>query len=126
MDGGFAFTVLEGRCGYVNVVSPDQTLPANGTICLVSADVENRSTTPRSLDPSCQFLIDRAGARYTQRTEAWMLDELSLEAFQEPIQAGRLAENVGFYYDAPKGTKAATIELHGSCSSPGIRIPLQA
>ena len=124
VDGGFSFAVLQGRCGYVNVVSPEQTLPAKGTICLVAADVRNRSDTPRSLDPSCQFLIDRRGNRYTQRTEAWMLDEFSVDAFQKQIPAGGLAETVGFFYDAPKGTKAAAIELHGECGTPGIVVEL--
>jgi hypothetical protein len=108
----------------VNVVSPTRTLPAEGTICLVTADVRNQGAQARPLAATCQVLVDAAGGRHRQRTAAWRLDEFSVDAFDEPIPPGSLAENVGFYFDAPPGTEASVIELHGACGSAGVAVRL--
>jgi hypothetical protein len=123
-DAEFSFVVLDGMCGYVNVVSPQVVLPAKGTICLVTANVTNRGDVPRSVDPSCQIFVDTSGTRFHQREEAWRLDEASLEAFARLIPPGGVVENVGFYYDTPEGTEAGATELHGACGTRGIRVEL--
>jgi hypothetical protein len=121
VEEGIRFEVLSGRCGYEVVVTPEVTVsPENGQFCLVRLDVRNRGDVPRSFDPSCQFLIDTAGGRHTQREDVLPLDEESADFFEQELPPNTLASDIALYYDVAMGIEAEAVEMHTSCGSPGL------
>jgi hypothetical protein len=126
-EAGLRFELITGKCGYEVVVTADTTVdPNTGEFCLVRLDVRNSGDEPRSLDSSCQYLIDTSGARHRQREDVLPLDEVTTELFEQEIAPQTLVHDAGLYYDVPKGTEAAAVELHAPCGSRGLRIPVPA
>ena len=122
---GFRFELIQGRCGYSNVVTAGETILSDeGEFCLVTADITYDGEEPASLDGSCQFLVDGDGRRHRMRLDVVGLDVGSTPAFEEPFEPGGVVEDVGFYYDVPSGTDARFLELHAACGSPGVRLAL--
>lgn len=125
-DGGFTFHLIQARCGYEVVRTATRTVePENGEFCLASADVTYRGSGPGRLREDCQYLVDAGGTRHRMRPDVIALDELSASAFGTPLSPGESAAAVGFYFDVPGGIEAASLELHSSCASRGVRFPLE-
>ncbi|MGH2709922.1 MAG: DUF4352 domain-containing protein, partial [Actinomycetota bacterium] len=118
------FEVLQWRCAHSNVRTATEVVEARGEFCFVALDVTNWGTDPATLDPSCQFLIDDENARYTPHPEVMALDELAVDGFGRPIGPGEVVQNSALYYDVPKGTSPARLELHETCDGPGRSVPL--
>jgi len=124
-DGPFRYHLVRGRCGYGTVVTATQNVaPQEGEFCLVAVDVTNQGEAPGRLRQECQYLIDASGRRHRIRSDVLALEEASLEAFRAPLEAGQEVADVAFYFDVPEGTEARSLELHSTCDSPGVRIPL--
>jgi hypothetical protein len=123
LSEGVRFELLTGRCGYEVVVTAETTVePRNGQFCLVRIDVRNKGDVPRSFDPSCQYLIDTSGGRHGQREDVLPLDADSADFFAGELPPQTPADDIGLYYDVPKETDAAAVELHTACDSPGARL----
>jgi len=126
LESGVRYELISGSCGYGVVVTPTGSVaPQEGEFCLISVDVRNRNDdVSMSFDASCQFLIDTSGARYRQRLDVLSLEEETAAFFREELPPNTVAREIGHYYDVAAGTEAVAIELHTSCDSPGVRIPL--
>lgn len=123
IEEGVRFKLIDARCGYEVVVTAETTVdPRNGEFCLGRLDVRNSSDVPVSFDPSCQYLLDRTGVRHRQREDVLPLDEVTAEFFEEELAPQTPADDIGLYYDVPKGTEAAVVEMHTSCDSGGVRL----
>jgi hypothetical protein len=124
-DAGFRFEVVDGACGYARVVTAEEAIPPeNDEFCLIRFHVTNETDTDRTLDPSCQFMIDTSGKRHTQ-SDLLGLDPTSKEVFEQGVPSGQLVEDAALYYDVPKGTLADTVVLHGDCGSRGVQIRVE-
>jgi len=124
-DGPFRYHMIQGRCGYGAVVTATQNVPPReGEFCLVTVDVTNQGQAPGRLRQECQYLIDASGRRHRIRSDVLALEEESLEAFQAQLEAGQEVPDVAFYFDVPEGTEVRAVELHSTCDSRGVRIPL--
>lgn len=124
-DQSFHFEILTWRCRHVNVVAAEKTVRSvEGEFCYVALDVRNAGAQPATIDPSCQFLVDRKGARYTPDPEIMALDDAAVEGFGSEIRPGGLVEDSALFYDVPKWTHPVSLELHESCDGPPIRIRL--
>ena len=120
-DDGFRFEIMDGRCGYANVVTATETIePERDEFCLVRLTVTNEGQERRRLDASCQFLIDGAGGRHTQREDVLPVDQTTWSVFGKRVAPGKSIQDAALYYDVPEGTKARRVEMHGSCGSGGI------
>ena len=120
---GFRFEVVNGDCGYASVVTATETILAErGVFCLVRFNLTHEGEQARRLDPSCQYLIDRSGTRHGQREDVLGFDETSRMAFERPVGPGEYIEDAALYYDVAKGTKAAAVEMHASCTGTGVRL----
>jgi hypothetical protein len=120
-----AFDILDGECGYANVVTAQGSIPPQqGEFCLVRVTITNQGAEAARLDPSCQFLVSATGERYTPRPDVLTVDEASNRAFQAPIAPGQVVEDAGLYYDVPAGTNAASAEFHTACDREPIRVDL--
>jgi len=124
-DGPLMYHVIQGRCGYGAVVTATQNVPpSQGEFCLVTVDVTNQGEAPARLRQECQYLIDVSGRRYRIRSDVLALEEGSLEAFRAQLEPGQEVPDVALYFDVPEGTEASAVELHSTCDSRGVRIPL--
>ena len=122
-ESGVRFELITAECGYEVVVTASTTVdPQNGEFCLARVDVRNRGDVPLTFDPSCQYLIDTAGRRYQQRLDVLPLDLDTAGFFEQELPPRTVARDIGLYYDVPKGTEEAEVEMHTTCDSPGLRL----
>jgi hypothetical protein len=122
--GDLDVELLTWRCGHESVVTASETIPAEGDFCFVALDIANRGGEPRTLEPSCQFLLDDAGERYRVRADIMELDQAAKAGFGRPIPRGAVVEVTALYFDVPKGTTPVALDIHASCVNPGLRVPL--
>ena len=120
------FTVLSASCDAVSLsaVSGTTAHPEKDVFCVVRLDVMNWSEDPVSLEAGCQYMIDRSGARHTPREDISALSEVSRGLFDEGIEGFQIAPSVSLYYDVQEGTEAAAVELHSTCNSRGLNVPV--
>ena len=122
----FRFELLSWRCDHANVVTADEVIEAEGDFCYAALNIVNEGAMPATLDPSCQFLLDDQGGRFTPRLDVMALDRASSDAFGGEIAAGGLVENAALYFDVPKQTNPRALELHEVCAGQGLEVPLMA
>jgi hypothetical protein len=123
-DGTFAFTIsavqppvktLKDRFG--------ATQNAEGMFLIVRANVTNIGYEPRSMTATDQFLANDQGQRFA--TSSAISSLAGAEAiFSKKINPGHTVNNAPLLFDVPPGTTIASIELHDSLTSTGVRIKL--
>ncbi|MFI6534202.1 DUF4352 domain-containing protein [Nonomuraea sp. NPDC050547] len=120
-DGKFSFKVtrLERR-GQVGGEFLNKD--AQGVFLLVHVTVKNVSDEAQAFSGSAQKLFDGKGAEYEASSEAaiYLQDSKSL---YEKINPGNSVKGV-VLFDIPKTVKPASIELHDSMFSGGIKVRL--
>jgi hypothetical protein len=123
-DGTFAFTVA-------SVESPRKTITnrlgttetAQGMFVIIRLDVTNIGYDPRTLTATNQFLVSDKGQRFA--TSAASSSLAGAEAiYLTKVNPGHTVNDAPVLFDVPPGTTIASIELHDSVSSTGVKIRL--
>lgn len=120
-DGKFAFTVRSVRCGIAKVgTNPYLTKKAQGQFCAVALTVANIGKEPQSMFADNQYAFDSKQRKFSADTEASIYDDSS-QVLWEEVNPGNSVKGT-VYFDVPKGTKLATLELHDSMFSGGAAV----
>ena len=122
-DGKFAFTVTGMKCG-VNTVGPKSFgQKAQGEYCLVDVTVKNVAKSAETFDGSPQKAYDANGAEYSHDGSAAIWANNDSKTFLEQINPGNQVKG-RLIFDVPKGTKLASVVLHESMFTAGVKVPL--
>ena len=116
------FKVDSAGCGYADVflATGETVKPESGQFCVVRLELRNLDAPIHQLDASCQYMIDQSGARIPPRLDTPGLRTLA--DIDERLGPNEFRRASALYYDVPESTKLASIELHATCDSDGIRI----
>ncbi len=120
-DGEFEFVVNGMRCGIDSVGEGYAVQEAQGEFCELSLTVKNTGNKPQTLLTNKQSAYDTQGREFSPSTEATMTADGDF--FREEINPGNSAEGA-IYFDVPKGTQLAKVELHDSFFSAGVVVTL--
>ncbi len=96
------------------------TKKANGVYCLVSITIASAGNTDADFNPFFQEATDSAGKTYLPDFPAIVLMQ-DASGLGDPVPAGGSISAV-LPYDVPTGTTLASIELHESFSSAGVKL----
>ncbi|GAA1641196.1 DUF4352 domain-containing protein [Actinoplanes couchii] len=121
-DGKFEFTVTGMKCGQKQVGGRFGS-KAQGEFCVVSVTIKNTSTSAEAFADSSQKATDAAGNTYDVDSGASMAANDDGSTFYENINPGNQVKGK-IAFDVPAGTKLASIVLHESAFTPGIKVPL--
>jgi hypothetical protein len=122
-DGTFDFVVtgvehpgktLAGKAG--------ETLTAQGEFVVVRVNVTNIGKEARHLGFSCQLLSNDEGQKF-EPSPAILSTKDALK-YVEWINPGDTVKGAVMLFDVAPGTEVATIELHDSPFSPGVKVKL--
>jgi hypothetical protein len=123
-DGRFAFTVTS-PARYSNTITSrlGTTEKAQGVFVIVRADVTNIGYEPRNLIATDQFLVSDRGQRFATSPAISALEGAET-IFMDKINPGHTVNDAPMLFDVPRGTIIASLELHDSVSSPGVKVKL--
>jgi hypothetical protein len=123
-DGKFAFVVTSmerpGR-SFTDRLGSRQN--AQGIFVIVRIDVTNIGYEARTLTATDQFLVDDSGQRFGTSSAISSLAGAE-RIFVEKINPGHTVRGAPLLFDVPAGTTIASIELHNSLSSTGVKVRL--
>ena len=123
-DGEFSFIVtsvpppskfLTDRAG--------TTQTAQGEFVIVRLSVTNIGYEPRTVTATDQFLISNRGQRFATSAANSSLQG-SEKIFLQKINPGNTVYGVPLLFDVAAGSTIATIELHDTFSSAGVKVKL--
>ncbi len=120
-DGKFEFVVTGLDCSKTHVGSSGFGAQAQGKFCLASLTVRNVGKEAQVFDASSQRALDAQGTAYDASGEAAMYVNSNTTVFLNNINPGNSIKGV-LPFDVPKDTKIATLELHDSPFSGGVKI----
>jgi hypothetical protein len=95
---------------------------AQGQFCAVRLAVSNIGDEPQSLFADNQYAFDGKGRKFSANSMASMADGSS-QVLWEEINPGNAVKGT-VYFDLPKGAKPASLELHDSMFSGGVKVRL--
>ncbi len=124
VDGKFQFTVTGMRCGVPSVGPKEFGKKAQGEFCLVAVSVKNVGSTVEAFSDMSQKAYDSAGTEFSSDSGAAVYANEDHGVFLESINPGNTVKGQ-LVFDVPKGTKLASIILHESTFTAGIKIPLK-
>lgn len=123
-DGKFEFVVTGVEKGLSSVGdNPYLTEQAQGQFVVVSMTVQNTSKEPKSFSPSEQKLMDDQGRSFEPSTSAQIALGGSDIPVWDNINPGNTVD-AKVVYDMPKDANPATLELHDSMFSGGVKVRL--
>ncbi len=122
-DGKFEFTVTGMKCG-VEQVGGEFGSKAQGEFCVVSVTIKNVADTAEAFADSSQQATDTDGKTYDVDSSASLSANADGSTFYENINPGNKV-NGKIAFDVPEGTKLASIVLHESMYTAGVRVPLK-
>ncbi|OUC77263.1 DUF4352 domain-containing protein [Gordonia lacunae] len=123
-DGKFEFVVTGVEPGLTSVGdNPYLTEQAQGQFVIVSMTVTNTSNEPKSFSPSDQKLFDNKRRSFEPSSTAQIALGGSDIPVWDNINPGNAVE-VKVVYDMPKDAVPASIELHDSVFSDGVKVTL--
>jgi Domain of unknown function (DUF4352) len=123
-DGKFAFTVTsmeQPAKSFTDRFGTTQT--AQGVFVVVRMDVTNIGYEARTLTATDLYLVDHQGQRYATSSAISSLAGAET-IFYEKINPGHTVSFAPVLFDVAPGTEIASIELHDSMSSTGVRVKL--
>ena len=126
IDEPVRFKLASAGCGYSEVfVSSGETVkPEEGQFCVVRLEVRNLEEPIHQLAASCQYIIDGTGGRIAPRLDTEGLRLLA--DLEERLGPNEFRRASALHFDVPKSTEITAVELHASCASEGVRIPVPA
>jgi uncharacterized protein DUF4352 len=122
-EGSFAFTVTGSKCGVKSVGPADLEQKATGQFCLVDVSVKNVGTKATLLDGGAQKGVDAQGKEYPVADLATVYLNDKSPTLLEEIKPGAEVKGV-LPFQVPAATELSAIVLHGSMSTPGVRVAL--
>ena len=123
-DGKFQFTVTGLQCG-VDSVGPDGVGErAQGEFCLVSVQIKNVGKSAEVFNDFSQkaYAADSTEFSVDSGAATWVNKDSS--TFLESINPGNTVKGK-LVFDVPKGAKLASVVLHESEFTAGVRVPLR-
>jgi len=123
-DGKFEFTVTKMKCGVPSVGPADFGQKAQGEFCLINVTIKNVGTSAEVFVDSSQQALDGTGNTYSVDSGAAIYANEDSSTFLEQINPGNTVKGA-LVFDVPKGTKLASVILHESMFSAGIKVPLK-
>lgn len=124
-DGKFEFTVSSVECGKVSVGSSQYlTKSPQGQYCLLNVSVKNIGDQAQSLISSNQYLLNASGQKYSADDTATIYNAPSGTSWYNDINPGN-SVNGAIVFDIPKDQTPASVELHDSAFSNGVKVNLQ-
>ncbi|MFI5932952.1 DUF4352 domain-containing protein [Actinoplanes sp. NPDC051494] len=124
-DGALRFTVGRVRCGATQVGTRRLGQRARGEFCMVPIAVTNVSATACFLPAGSQHAFDADGVAFTPDGAAALYADDRNRKLLETIEPGHRVRGT-LVYDVPTAGRLASIVLHGTEHSPGVRIPLRS
>ncbi len=124
VDGKFQFTVTGMKCGVPSVGPAEFGEKAQGQFCLVDVTVKNVGSTAEVFSDMSQKAYDAKGTEFTSDSGAATWANKDHSTFLESINPGNAVDGK-LVFDVPKGTKLASIVLHESTFTAGIKVPLK-
>jgi len=100
------------------------TQTAQGVFVIVRVDVTNIGYEARTLTATDQFLVSDLGQRFATSAATTSLPGAE-EILLEKINPGSTVNNAPLLFDVPPGTSIASVELHDSPSSVGVKVSLR-
>ncbi len=122
LDGQFQFTVTKVDCGHASVGTSPLDSTAQGQFCLISVAVKNIGESAQALDASAQKAFNPSGQEYSADAKASMFLKDS-NTFYNQINPGNTVKGT-VVFDIPKDAKLASLELHDSVLSGGVKVKL--
>jgi Domain of unknown function (DUF4352) len=120
-DGKFEFVVTAVSCGHEEIVNGFLRAQPQGRFCVVDLTVANIGTEPRHFADGNQRAYGPDGKWYAADTGAGVVANGNGEAWWNVINPGNsVAAKVVF--DLTPGTTIATLELHDSALSGGVKV----
>jgi len=129
----FGMSVRDGKLAFLvtSVQPPSKTVTdrsgatktAEGMFVVVGVNVTNIGSEPRTLTATDQFLTSDNGQRFATSPVISSLAGTET-VFLEKINPGHTGYDVPLLFDVPAGTIPASIELHDSLTSTGVRVKL--
>jgi hypothetical protein len=123
-DGKFEFTVTKMKCAVPSVGPSGFGQQAQGEFCLINVTIKNVGTSAEVFVDSSQQALDATGNTYSVDSGAAVYANEDSSTFLEQINPGNTVKGV-LVFDVPKGTKLASLILHESMFTAGIKVPLK-
>jgi hypothetical protein len=123
-DGKFEFVVTGVDCSKSTLGHDFLTKKAQGRFCVVDVSVRNIGKEAQMFAGFSQKAFDAAGAEFTNDGGAEFYANDNNETFLNEINPGNQVKG-RVVFDVPKGTVLATIELHDSAFSGGVKVALK-
>ncbi|MDV8057657.1 MULTISPECIES: DUF4352 domain-containing protein [unclassified Rhodococcus (in: high G+C Gram-positive bacteria)] len=124
-DGKFEFqvtTVASAKTVSDPTDNPYMTADAQGEFIVVTMRVKNIGDKPQSYFGDNQKMIDAQGREYGASSEAGMYMNTEVAVLGEINPGNSIDVKVAF--DVPPGTAPATLQLHDSMFSSGVKVAL--
>jgi hypothetical protein len=118
---GLHFEVNAVNCGSQNINTAQGTLKAPAEFCIADLSVKTMGVSTAAMDLTCQYLVTQSGTRLSSDKQGTALLNGS-QAATGKLDVGTAPESVSIAFDAPHGTHVKALELHSSCTSPGVTI----
>ncbi|GIM88834.1 DUF4352 domain-containing protein [Paractinoplanes toevensis] len=122
-DGKFQFTVTGMKCG-VPTVGGEIGQKAQGQFCLIDVSIKNVGTAAEVFTDLSQAVYDAEGNQYSADSGASVYANADYQTFLTEINPGNTVKGK-LVFDLPAGTKPASILLHESTFTEGVKIPLK-
>jgi putative PIG3 family NAD(P)H quinone oxidoreductase len=121
--GNFRFAIGELRCG-VESIGPDGLAQRpSGQFCLLDVTVTNIGTEPELFDSGAQRAYDTNGVAYAVADQAAVFLNDRNPTLLNEIAPGDAVQGV-LPFDVPEDVQLTEVSVHGSMSTPGVRITL--
>lgn len=123
-DGKFEFVVKSVECGKTSVGTNQYlTKEAQGQFCLMDLTVKNIGDQQQLFAESAQKLLNADGLQYSSDSMASLYNSNNTDTWLNQINPGNSVQGV-IVFDIPKDQMPATVELHDSVYSSGIKVEL--
>lgn len=123
VDGKFQFTVTGMKCGATRVGSANFGEKAQGQFCMINVSIKNVGRDAELFDDSSQKAYDAKGTEFSTDGGAATYVNDENQTFLENINPGNTVRGT-LVFDVPRGTKLASVVLHESMFTAGVRVPL--
>jgi hypothetical protein len=123
-DGKFQFTVTGMKCGVKQVGDQYLNDKAQGEFCLVDVSIKNVGTSAETFYDGSQKAYDDANTEYSVDSGAAIYANKESSTFLAQINPGNTVKGK-LVFDVPQGTKLASVVLHESMYTAGVRVPFK-
>ncbi|WP_045744699.1 MULTISPECIES: DUF4352 domain-containing protein [Actinoplanes] len=123
LAGTFELAVTDLRCGVDSVGPSGMEQRPFGQFCLLGVTVKNAGTEPELFDSGAQRVYDANGVAYAVADQAAVFLNDHETTLLDEIRPGDTVAGV-LPFDVPYGARLSEVSVHGSMSTPGVRLLL--